>query len=51
MTKKMRDFVIEHGTNVKRKTLKQMIPNAPDDAIDLLSKLFTYDPEERYTAN
>jgi len=30
--------------------LEKLIPNAPPDAIDLISKLITWDPEERLTA-
>jgi serine/threonine protein kinase len=31
-------------------TLEELIPNAPPEAIDLLKKLFTYDTDERLTA-
>ena len=33
-----------------KKTLEQKIPSAPSDAIDLLSKLFLYDPKKRLSA-
>ena len=33
-----------------RYRLDELIPNAPPAAIDLLSKLFTWDPAERLTA-
>jgi hypothetical protein len=33
-----------------KKNLREMIPNAPNEAIDLMEKLFTYDPKERLTA-
>jgi hypothetical protein len=29
----------------QKKNLRDMIPNAPNDAIDLMEKLFTYDPK------
>ena len=35
---------------VKPRTLKDLIPDAPAEAIDLISKLLTYDPLERLTA-
>ena len=36
--------------NLQKKNLREMIPNAPNEAIDLMEKLFTYDPKERLTA-
>ena len=36
--------------NFQKKNLRDLIPNAPDEAIDLMEKLFTYDPSERLTA-
>lgn len=35
---------------VQPKSLQELIPNAPSEAIDLLGKLFVYDPKERLTA-
>lgn len=35
---------------LKRKSLADLIPNAPEAAIDLMSKLLTYDPKQRLTA-
>lgn len=43
-------YMKEKEPSIKRKTLKEMIPDAPQDAIDLISKLLTYDPSERLTA-
>ena len=40
----------ENKGKFQKKSLKEFIPNASDDAIDLMSKLFTYDPKERLTA-
>lgn len=40
----------EISDKVPRKTWAQMVPQAPPAALDLLSKLFTYDPGERLTA-
>lgn len=40
----------ENKGKFHKKNLRELIPNAPEDAIDLMSKLFTYDPKERLTA-
>ena len=40
----------EREARIPRKTWKELVPNAPDDAHDLLSKLLTYDPNDRLTA-
>jgi hypothetical protein len=40
----------ENKGKYQKKNLKELIPNASEDAIDLMSKLFTYDPSERLTA-
>jgi len=40
----------EQASEVKQKTWEEIIPNAPPEALDLISKLITYDPEERLTA-
>ena len=40
----------EREARITRKTWKELVPNAPDDALDLLSKLLTYDPNDRLTA-
>ena len=34
----------------RRKSLKELVPTAPEPAIDLMKKLFMYDPNERLTA-
>lgn len=43
-------FMIEKEPSIQRKTLSELIPNAPPSAIDLISKLLTYDPAERISA-
>lgn len=43
-------FMIEKEPSIQRKTLNELIPNAPPSAIDLISKLLTYDPAERISA-
>jgi hypothetical protein len=35
----------ENQGKFQKKNLKELIPDAPDDAIDLMEKLFTYDPK------
>jgi hypothetical protein len=40
----------ENKNNFKKKNLRDLIPSAPYEAIDLMEKLFTYDPTERLTA-
>jgi len=40
----------ENQGKFQKKNLKELIPDAPDDAIDLMEKLFTYDPKIRLTA-
>lgn len=42
--------MIEKEPSIQRKTLNELIPNAPPSAIDLISKLLTYDPAERISA-
>ena len=37
-------YMIEKEASVPRKTLKELIPTAPEKAIDLISKLLTFDP-------
>ena len=37
-------YLREREARIPRKTWKELVPNAPDDAYDLLSKLLTYDP-------
>jgi len=36
---------------VLKKSLKQLIPSAPKNAIDLISKLLTYDPDVRLSSD
>jgi len=43
-------YMQDKEKTIKRKSMKELIPNAPDTAIDLISKLMRYDPEERPTA-
>lgn len=43
-------FMIEKEPSIQRKTLSELIPNAPPNAIDLISKLLTYDPAQRISA-
>ena len=40
----------DKAPSIKPKGLADAIPNAPKEAIDLMSKLFTYDPKKRLTA-
>lgn len=44
------EYMREREHRIRRKTWNELIPNAPEEAVDLLSKLLTYDPEERLTA-
>lgn len=48
MSKKFAAMIKNQWPSVKRMTLKEMIPNAPDSAIDLLKKLFTWKVEDRF---
>ena len=48
--KRYLNYMKERKNELKRKSLQELIPNAPASAIDLLSKLMTYDPKERLTA-
>lgn len=41
---------MDNEAHIEKKSLRKLIPNADEDAIDLLSKLFTYDPHKRLTA-
>jgi len=38
-------YLKENKDKFQKKNLRDMIPNAPNDAIDLMEKLFTYDPK------
>ena len=40
-------YMLDKSKTVKRKSWKELIPNAPDTAIDLISNLMKYNPEER----
>ena len=40
----------EKAPFIQQKTLKQLIPNATPEALDLMEKLFTWDPSKRLTA-
>jgi serine/threonine protein kinase len=41
---------MENQYSIRRKSIKELVPNAPAEAIDLMSKLLTYDPIKRLTA-
>ena len=43
-------YMKEKAPKIKRKSLAELIPNAPPEAIDLMEKLFTFDPKSRLTA-
>ena len=43
-------FMIEKEPGIPKKTLQELIPTAPANAIDLISKLLTFDPAHRLTA-
>ena len=40
----------EKADSIPKKPWNQLVPNAPPAALDLLSKLFTFDPAERLSA-
>jgi hypothetical protein len=42
--------MIQKSDTIERKTWKELIPSAPDTAIDLMSKLMVYEPSKRLTA-
>ena len=42
--------MMEKEPTIKKKTLEELIPSAPADGIDLISKLLTYDPALRISA-
>ena len=39
-----------HTEAPKQKSLRSMLPDAPEDAIDLISKLLKFNPSKRLTA-
>ena len=43
-------YMKEKAPFIQQKTLKQLIPNATSEALDLMEKLFTWDPSKRLTA-
>lgn len=43
-------FLRQHSDEFKQKSLKDLIPDATEDALDLMKKCLTYDPAERLTA-
>ena len=43
-------YMKDKAPTIPRKSLAQLIPNAPPEAIDLMEKLFTYDPKKRLSA-
>lgn len=47
---KFLQYIKDKESQIKRKSWEEMIPNAPPEAIDLISKLFTYDPAKRLSA-
>ena len=42
--KKLLKYMQEKQNEIKQVPWKKLVPNAPKSAIDLLSKLFTWDP-------
>jgi len=42
--------ILERASSRSRKSLRDLIPNAPEDAIDLLEKLLVFNPEKRLSA-
>lgn len=50
MKQKYATQILEAKDKVRRRSLSDLIPNAPSEAIDLLEGLFTYDPVKRLTA-
>ena len=43
--------VIERASKKPRKPLKELLPGAPEDAIDLVMKLLHFNPDRRPTAD
>ena len=43
-------YLMENCATIEQKTWGQLIPNGSPEALDLISKLITYDPDERLTA-
>lgn len=43
-------YMRDREDRIAHKTWKELLPNAPEEALDLLSKLLTYDPNERLSA-
>lgn len=43
-------FLEQGKKSWKRKSLEVLLPTAPSDALDLIRKLLTYDPDQRLTA-
>lgn len=44
-------FMTEKEVGIQRKTLKELCPTAPPNAIDLMSKLLSFDPAKRLSAS
>jgi serine/threonine protein kinase len=44
-------YMFEKQPFLVRKSIGELLPTAPPDAVDLMSKLFTYDPSERMSAD
>jgi serine/threonine protein kinase len=43
-------YMQKRDPHIKRKTLKELIPTAPPQALDLISKLLSFDPSQRISA-
>jgi len=48
--KKVSTFMKRLEGRIRKRALKDLVPDAPEKALDLISKLLTYDPVERLTA-
>jgi len=48
--KKILTYLMEQSKGIERESWTKLIPGAPENAIDLISKLMTWDPSERLTA-
>ena len=48
--KRFATYLKDNESNTKQTKLSQLVPNAPESALDLMSKLLTWDPKDRLTA-
>lgn len=51
MERRYLQYMQRMATKWRRKSLKELVPKATEPAIDLMKKLFTYDPKERLSAH